>query len=351
MSAPRLGIVEGYFGKPWSWPDRTAVMERLAPAGYRDFLYAPKADARLRRDWRTAHAPQTLEAMAAFTTACATAGVTAGVGLSPIDLLEQGDADGAFEAKLKALAGTGFTHLALFFDDMKGDTPGLSAAQIAWAKRAADFGLFASYSFCPTYYSDDSVLDRVFGARPEAYLEEIGRGLDSAVAIFWTGSEVCAREFSRAKLRALSQTLGRKPLLWDNYPVNDGPRMSDHLHLRGFTGRRAWLAEETAGHFINPALQPHLSCIPALSLSAAYREGADYDYAQAGFEAAYTIFGAPLAEALRADVLSLQDAGLSRLSPERIAALRAKYEALGGSEVVRFLDGAYKTTAEEVQTQ
>ena len=33
-----LGIVEGYYGRPWSWPERTAVATRLAAHGYRTFL-------------------------------------------------------------------------------------------------------------------------------------------------------------------------------------------------------------------------------------------------------------------------------------------------------------------------
>jgi beta-N-acetylglucosaminidase len=46
---PPLGIIEGYFGRAWSWDDRGAVIARLAPAGYCFYHYAPKIDAKLRR--------------------------------------------------------------------------------------------------------------------------------------------------------------------------------------------------------------------------------------------------------------------------------------------------------------
>ena len=99
--------------------------------------------------------------------------------------------------------------------------------------------------------------------------------------IFWTGEEVCSREVSPGHLKRVSKLLGRKPLLWDNYPVNDGDRMSRHLHLRGFTGRPAGNAAYLAGHAINPALQPVLTTIPAITLAECYRQGPDYQYGQA----------------------------------------------------------------------
>ena len=49
---PELGLIEGYYGLPWDWASRERVMRRLAGAGYRFFMYAPKADAFLRRRWR-----------------------------------------------------------------------------------------------------------------------------------------------------------------------------------------------------------------------------------------------------------------------------------------------------------
>ena len=51
-SSVDLGIVEGYYGRPWSWSERERVVARIAPAGYRFFLYAPKAATALRRRWR-----------------------------------------------------------------------------------------------------------------------------------------------------------------------------------------------------------------------------------------------------------------------------------------------------------
>ena len=91
MSAPELGLIEGYYGAPWSWPDRTATMEFLAGHGYRFHIYAPKADAFLRRRWREPHPKQDFDALAAFSARCAAADVRFGVGLSPFELYRSFD--------------------------------------------------------------------------------------------------------------------------------------------------------------------------------------------------------------------------------------------------------------------
>ena len=88
---PELGLIEGFFGRPWSWQARDEAVRFLAPHGYRFFLYAPKADPFLRRRWQDPHPDGELEALARFGKACRGLGVRFGVGLSPFELhLHQG---------------------------------------------------------------------------------------------------------------------------------------------------------------------------------------------------------------------------------------------------------------------
>src|SRR6185436_13800930 len=139
-------------------------------------------------------------------------------------------------------------------------------------------------------YTDDPNIDRYFGQRPANYLEDLGKLLDPKVEMFWTGEEVCSREFSPGHLWRVAEQIRRKPFLWDNYPVNDGMRMSQHLHLRSFTGRPASIAPHISAHAVNPALQPMLSLIPAASLADSYAMGDKYEYA-AAFRRAATALG------------------------------------------------------------
>ncbi|MFM1991996.1 MAG: hypothetical protein RJA99_4953 [Pseudomonadota bacterium] len=353
-----LGIVEGYYGRSWRWDERARVATRAAAAGFRFFLHAPKAAAALRRGWRESPTRQTLEPMAAFAAHCRAHGMRFGVGVSPYGI---DDAPGSSDrVRLAALVATleaavGLDELALLFDDIRGDDPTLADRQADLVAFVADRSGVPRLAVCPTYYSDDPVLDRVFGARPPDYLERLGRRLDPAVRVFWTGEEVCSREHGAAHLRRVAETLGRLPLLWDNYPVNDGPRMSQVLHLRAFTGRPASNAPLLSGHAVNPALQPELGCIPLLTLAERYRVGDEaWAYGDAFERACRAVLGdGALARAVRSDLIRLQDTGLDRLG-ELAAELRSTYAAFdhpAAREIVDWLDGGWRITDEIVRTQ
>jgi hyaluronoglucosaminidase len=355
LTAPTLGIIEGFFGPMWSWPARESVVRMLAPSGYTRYVYAPKGDAALRRAWDAPYEDAWLEQLAAFATFCAESRVEFGVGISPYGL--QNDAGleklANFRERIRILASTGIKHFSILFDDMEAGVEDLAGAQLRIVDAAANASPEAKFIVCPSYYSDDIVLDRVFGERPKNYLEDLGRNLDSTIEVFWTGPEVCARQISVTHVQRIGETLRRKPTLWDNYPVNDGPRMSTQLHLRGFTGRDASIGEHIAAHLINPALQPTLSTIPALTLADVYTRESRYDYAESFYEAAQRVAGSALAQALREDLLAMQDAGLHRLG-EKAQALRAKYAAFDhdvAREVIAWLNGDYAVSAEIVQTQ
>ena len=352
---PPLVLIEGFFGRPWSWADREAAVRFLAPRGYGAYLYAPKADARLRRRWQEPYPADELAAFAAFAAACREAGVRLGAGLSPFELHLQahGDWQHPLDAKLAQLDEAGIDDLAILFDDMRGDVPDLAERQAAIVAHAAERTGATRILCCPSYYSDDPVLDAAFGERPAAYLEQLGRLLDPSIHILWTGEEVVSREYSPGHLDRVAATIGRKPFLWDNYPVNDGARMSQHLHLRGFTGRPAAIGPHLAGHGINLASQPLLSRIPALTLAESYASGDAYEYGAAFDRAAGEVLGDKLAERVRRDLLALQDRGLDRLADRR-ATLRERYAAFdhpAAREILAWLDGHWDVTDELVQTQ
>lgn len=353
---PELGIIEGFFGRPYSWTERADMVRALAPAGYGFYLYAPKADAHLRRRWREPYPDAELDALATFAQACRDAGVRFGVGLSPYELFLgfDGPAKDALAAKLGQLLSLGLDDLGVFFDDMKGDLPELAERQVEIVHWIAERAGASRLIVCPSYYTDDTVLDRVFGQRPANYLEDLGAGLDPAIQLMWTGEEVCSREFSPGHLARVAGQMRRKPFLWDNYPVNDGPRMSRHLHLRAFTGRPASIAPHIAAHAINTASQAVISRIPALTLAESYARGDDYQYLAAFRDAARTVLGPDLADGVERTLSLLQDWGLDRVTPEQKDRLRARFSAFdhpAAREILDWLDGAFVIGAEELQTQ
>ncbi|HEV2865214.1 MAG TPA: beta-N-acetylglucosaminidase domain-containing protein [Allosphingosinicella sp.] len=352
---PELGLIEGFFGLPWSWEERADAVRFLAPHGYVFYLYAPKADAWLRRRWQEPHPPAEEVELASLAAVCRAAGMRLGIGLSPFELYLHPEQDwqARLATKVEALDRIGADDLAILFDDMRGDVPDLAERQAEIVHFAAERSSATRILCCPSYYSDDPVLDAAFGPRPASYLERLGRLLDPAVAIMWTGEEVVSREYSVGHLKRVAEAIGRKPFLWDNYPVNDGARMSQHLHLRAFSGRPASIGPCVAAHGINLASQPLLSRIPALTLAERYDLGEAYEYGAAFHRAAKAVLGEALAERVRRDLLLLQDRGLDRLGDRRTL-LRERYAAFdhpAALEIVAWLDGRWKVADELVQTQ
>ena len=217
---------------------------------------------------------------------------------------------------------------------MRGDDANIAQIQADVTHRIMAQSTASSFIMCPTYYSTDPVLDRVFGDRPPHYLETLGQLLDPAVQIFWTGEKVCSRHYSIEHLQAITAQLGRKPYIWDNYPVNDGAKLCKFLHLRPFGESAAHLATWTAGQAINPMNQAYLSQIPLRALTA---ESPLYSVAR-------DLCGETFAEYLAEDIAMFQDEGLDSLSVEKMAWLIDRYSGFHSpqsQELVDWLQGKY----------
>ncbi len=74
------GVVEGFYGTPWSWNDRVEVMQWCAARGLTDYMYAPKDDPKHRNRWRE---PYDADELAGFRSLVDGAGVRIGFAISP----------------------------------------------------------------------------------------------------------------------------------------------------------------------------------------------------------------------------------------------------------------------------
>ena len=82
--SPKLGLIEGFFGKGWSWEARARYAQWLPRHGYGFYLYAPKEDGYLRKHWATPWPADQLEALCQLARQCRENGLAFGVGLSPM---------------------------------------------------------------------------------------------------------------------------------------------------------------------------------------------------------------------------------------------------------------------------
>lgn len=346
MDVSFYGVIEGFFGRPWSWEVRRGYADFLKENGYTFYIYAPKEDSILRENWEDDWAADFGQELHRLGAHYRSRGLEWGIGLSPYEAYLNFDEEkrGALKNKIASINRYDPDILCVLFDDMKGDVPKLAEIQVGIFRAIMDLSNARRFILCPTYYSFDPILEKEYGNMPDHYLEDLAGRLDPRAHIFWTGPKVLSKEYSPSHLRKVTDLLGRKPFIWDNYPVNDGTRMSRYLHLRAFENRTQEMKRLTAGHAVNPMNQAWLSRIPLKTLEISVREGTAYDSRAAFQEAVEALCGPQLATALCEDLSAFQDEGLDGLDEKQKEALVQKYQGFDSpyaEEVVSWLKGEY----------
>jgi hyaluronoglucosaminidase len=337
------GVIEGFFGRPWGWPARFGAVEFLREYGFGFYIYAPKGDPYLRRKWREPMPADTLEHLAVLGSRCRECGIDFGIGLTPFEIYLRYDAAARerLRAKVLELNETGADTLAILFDDMRGDVPGIAELQARVIVEICGWSSARRFMVCPTYYSYDARLTREFGAPPKAYLEDLGRLLDPRIDCFWTGEKIISDGYSAQHLIDVAADLKRKPFIWDNHIANDAKTRTNHVYLD--PGPWSLAVDAAAGLAINPMNQPHLSRIALLGYRHLLTVGPDLRSALRGIYR--ELAGPRLAELLSEDLDFLQKEGLSRLDEATRRRLLERYESATGNpyadEVAAFLRGEY----------
>lgn len=272
----KTGVVEGFFGPQWQQADRKSYAEFLSRYGGDFYIYAPKQDPHLRKQWRETWDDTYQKMLAELVGTFHASGVKFGVGFSPFGLGTTLTVEDklALREKLEILNKLGVDILGLFFDDMPVNA-NLAQTQIE-ALSVIQESFKQQIVFCPSYYTPDPILDKVFGQRPENYLNEIAEGVPQGVSIAWTGPKVISPVIDEAHLIEVSDLLKRKPFIWENLFANDGPRNCKFLKLRPFTGRDEKAFSQTEAFGFNLMNQAQLSKIVYLA-SKFVLEGHDSD--------------------------------------------------------------------------
>lgn len=290
------GVIEGFYGKPWSAGARRSMMDFLAEQQYNLYVYAPKHDPYHRELWREPYPREELAGLRSLAARARAGGVEFCFAVSPgLSLRYADDAEiDRLVAKYQALGAGGVRSFGLFFDDISFELQyeedirtftSLAAAQVrvsnaVYKRLAAEYGKI-SFLVCPTEYRGDGNSD---------YVRELGEGLEPEIQIFWTGRLVCSPTITVAEARGLAKVLRRPPLFWDNYPVNDG-MMAGELHIGPYGGRDAGLAKESAGIVLNPMNQPEASKVALKAAAQFLLSPSTYDALAAWREALAYVAG------------------------------------------------------------
>lgn len=349
MQNSNCGIIEGYFGTPWSMKERLTYPRFLANYGYKFFIYAPKNDPFLRKCWDKAWDDTYISMMSNLEQSFHSEGIEFGIGFTPAGQASEVIANPSLLiSRIKEItACLSLDYFVLLFDDLKNsDADKLAYYQL----KITDLVLSHLPSIkhlivCPSYYSTDPILSKVFGDMPQNYWKEYAAGLDPAVNIFWTGEKVCSDGYSEEHLLQVADIFKRKPFLWDNYPVNDGRKMADFLYLKPFANRGNHILSLTEGHAINPMREPYLNQLVLATLPYAYTNNpltfASKDY----WILAKDILGEDIVDQLRKDCEVFASCGRSSISFDDKNDLISVYSNIGSSaslEIVDYLNGKYE---------
>lgn len=255
------GVIEGFYGRPWSPEQRHLLFGWLQQAGLNTYFYAPKDDLKHRALWRAPYEAAETDALTALIADCHAHGLRFFYGLAPgLDIQFTNPTDQqALQDKLTAMARLGVDGLALLFDDIPGTlTPADAALYPTPAAAQADLansilGVVIRQHpnlrllFCPTVYCGRMAEPDVTG---NACLQELGRRLDPPIGILWTGPHIISESIPPESIAEVTAVLRRPPVIWDNLLAND----YDHrqLFLGPFSGRDPVLRERVAGILLNP---------------------------------------------------------------------------------------------------
>ncbi len=263
MTSGPVGVIEGFYGPPWSWEQRLEVAAWCAARGMRDYVYAPKDDPKHRQEWRAPYDPDEL---AGFERFAADGALALGFAISPGLSIDCDSAEDRADlaTKVDQVVGVGAQRVVLALDDIPfgGGPQGQAHARLTtWLRE--HLGDRASLSLVPTEY---------VGTRSTPHLDALAAGVPDDVPIGWTGRAVVNDSITVADAEARAASLGgRRPLLWDNYPVNDAV-MGDRLFVGPLRGREPGLPQVCDGYLANPMEHARASMLPLASVAALLRD-------------------------------------------------------------------------------
>ncbi|KAK2815782.1 hypothetical protein Q5P01_026249 [Channa striata] len=252
------GVVEGFYGRPWTMEQRTDLFKREQMWGLNTYLYAPKDDYKHRMYWRDLYSAEEAEQLTALIAAAKQHNVDFIYAISPgLDITFSNPREVAIlKRKLDQVRDFGCTSFSLLFDDIEtemcpADKQAFSSfahAQVAVTNEVYQhLGEPKTFLFCPTDYCAAFCTPSV---SQSTYLHTVGDNLLPGVDILWTGPKVVSHKISVESIEEVSSVLKRAPVIWDNIHANDYD--PQRLFLGPFKDRPIELIPKLRGVLTNP---------------------------------------------------------------------------------------------------
>ena len=223
-SLPNRGVVEGFYGTPWSHQARLSLIDFYGRFKMNAYLYGPKDDPyHSSPNWREPYPADEAAQIKELIEACERARVDFVWAIHPGKDIKWNEEDyGNLVRKFNLMYDLGVRHFALFFDDISGEGANPERQTALLNRLTDDFvrakGDVSPLTVCPTEYT------RLWAnPGPRGSLITYGRELYPEIKVLWTGDAVCS-DLTRETLGFVNPRIQRPAYYWWNFPVTDYAR-------------------------------------------------------------------------------------------------------------------------------
>uniref|UniRef100_A0A8R1HWC5 protein O-GlcNAcase n=1 Tax=Caenorhabditis japonica TaxID=281687 RepID=A0A8R1HWC5_CAEJA len=276
------GVVEGFYGRPWTLDQRKHLYKRQNLLGLTTYVYAPKDDIKHRAAWREPYNEEEMSILR-FMVDCATDNnVNFVYAISPgLDIRYSSEEEmKTLKKKLEQVQSAGCSSFAVLFDDIEVEMhdedqrrfQSFAHAQVHVANTIFEHLKPKTFMFCPTEYCE-SRANPTLESSP--YLNTIGENLAKEIHIMWTGPRVISRTLSVEHLARVGQVMRRRPLIWDNLHANDYDLKK--VFMGPVKDRSVKIREFSSGLLSNPNGRYEADFVPFHCLSDWNAADRDYD--------------------------------------------------------------------------
>lgn len=267
------GYIEGFYGKPWSFEERSRVLGIMSRKRMNTYYYAPKDDLFHREKWRESYPTDELEKLKKLVCECEENCIDFHYCIAPgLSMKYSSESDYlALLEKLKGIYSIGVRGFGLLLDDIPPELYHQEDknrfgnetvnAHIYLANRLFDdltaFDPAITLTLCPLEYH---------GKGNEYFISKLGCGIDSRIRLFWTGRNICSQEITVSEAVTFINSTRHLPLYWDNFPVNDA-EMYNEMHLGYLSGRESELYRYSEGIISNCMEYAQCSLVPLMTVA------------------------------------------------------------------------------------
>ncbi|XP_033835103.1 protein O-GlcNAcase isoform X1 [Periophthalmus magnuspinnatus] len=271
------GVVEGFYGRPWTMEQRKELFRREQKWGLNTYLYAPKDDYKHRMFWRELYSVEEAEQLMTLIGSAKEHGIEFIYAISPgLDITFSNQKEvSALKRKLDQVTHFGCKSFALLFDDIdhnmcpadKEVFSSFAHAQVSITNEIYQYlGEPQTFLFCPTEYCGTFCYPNV---SQSPYLHTVGEKLLPGIDVLWTGPKVVSKDITVESIEEVSKILRRAPVIWDNIHANDYDQK--RLFLGPYKGRSTELIPRLKGVLTNPNCEFESNFVAIHTLATWYK--------------------------------------------------------------------------------